>query len=354
MLLQLLTGLTNFQLALIHFLTLIRRLDLKLILLIGTTMLTHSDHGGLILIIDDSVDNIKLLSTVLHEEADLIFATNGKKGLSLAQERNPDVILLDINMPGISGFDVCQQLKQNPTTADAAIIFVTAHNSEEHELKALEAGAVDYITKPINTRLAKARITAHLKSKRHTDLLRLIANRDGLTNLYNRRFFDEQIDEEWRRHLRHGWSLALALIDIDHFKLFNDNYGHQAGDTCLIKVAKTIQDSTARAGEIVARYGGEEIAVILPNTNTRQALAYGEFICQTIQSLQMLHDYSPTSDYISVSVGVSSMDNPALTTPEKLIALADKGLYLAKEQGRNQAVAIDLAARSSPELQHSS
>ncbi len=304
-------------------------------------MLSNKGNDGLILVVDDSVDNIKLLNTVLQEEAEVIFATDGEKGLALARERNPDLILLDINMPGISGFDVCRQLKQNPATEGSAVIFVTAQSCEEHELRALEAGAVDYITKPINTKLAKARITAHLKAKRHTDLLRLIANHDGLTKLYNRRFFDEQLEEEWRRHLRHGGTMALAMIDIDHFKLFNDSYGHQAGDSCLIQVANAIRESTGRAGEIAARYGGEEIAVILPDSTTAKALAYGEFICESIQSLKISHKSSPTSPYISVSIGVSSMDNSEVTSLEKLIALADKGLYLAKDRGRNQAIAFD-------------
>jgi diguanylate cyclase (GGDEF)-like protein len=293
---------------------------------------------NLILIIDDSVDAIRLLSGMLKDQGQILFATRGETGIRLAQERKPQLILLDVEMPGMSGYEVCTALKADPSTSGCPVIVITAHTGVDSEIAALASGAVDYITKPFNPPIVRARVQTHLRLQQQHLLLIQLANRDGLTGLYNRRYFDGALASEFERHRRQKIPLGLILIDIDHFKAYNDSYGHQSGDECLKRVAAAIGTVTRRPGEVAARYGGEEFVVILPHTGTDDLQQQGEWICKQVCHLNLEHQSSPTASSVTISAGLASAVPNQSDAMQQLIAAADRALYQAKSAGRNRAV----------------
>ena len=293
-----------------------------------------------ILLVDDSPTNLKFLGNMLRGMSDLFVATNGDMALQMAHDKLPDLILLDVEMPGKNGYEVCLALKNDPLLCDSAVIFVTSHQSMEHEIRALEAGAVDFISKPLNPPVVRARVTTHLTLKQQTDKLRRMANIDGMTGVFNRRAFDGMLAVEFRRHQRATSSLALAMLDVDHFKHFNDCYGHLAGDDCLRTIANTAVAATRRPAETVCRYGGEEFAIILPNTNLEDALRYGQWLNQQIRELAIPHRGAVGREIVSISIGVTACIPSAESSPLQLIAEADQALYAAKAQGRDRVIAF--------------
>lgn len=293
---------------------------------------------NLILIIDDSVDTIRLLSGMLKDQGQILFATSGETGIRLARERKPQLILLDVEMPGMSGYEVCAVLKADPGTAGCSVIVITAHTGVDSEVAALASGAEDYITKPFNPPVVRARVQTHLRLQQHYHLLLQLANQDGLTGLYNRRFFDEALASEFERHRRQKMPLGLILIDIDHFKAYNDRYGHQGGDECLKRVAAAIAATTRRPGEIVARYGGEEFVIILPHTGADDLQKHGDWICKQVLALNLEHQSSTTADRVTISAGLACVVPDQSGSIQQLIAAADQALYRAKSAGRNRAV----------------
>lgn len=299
-------------------------------------MILNDVPDSIILIIDDSPDAIRLLGGMLKEQGQILFATTGESGLNLARQRQPQLILLDVDMPDMDGYDVCRHLKADPDTQDCAIIFVTAASTSESEIRALSAGAVDFITKPLNPPVVRARVQTHLKLQHQSAALAKLASKDGLTGLYNRRYFAEQLDKEFQRHKRQKLPLGLAMIDVDHFKPYNDGYGHLEGDNCLRCVADCIALTTRRPGEIAARYGGEEFIVILPYTALEDAARYGELLCQRIRELGIVHAYSPPG-VVTASVGVTSAIPEEGGSGQALVAAADRALYSAKAAGRDCA-----------------
>lgn len=291
----------------------------------------------LILIVDDSVENIRILSNILKGQAQIIFATTGHDCLALARERHPQVVLMDIDMPDMNGYEVCRKLKLDPETQNSAVIFITAHSEMSSEVKALESGGVDFITKPLNPPVVRARVQTHLTLQQQSAALLRLANRDSLTGLYNRRFFDRQLEKEFERHGRQGLPLGLAFIDVDNFKAYNDGYGHVEGDKCLRTVAQAIDAASRRPGEIAARYGGEEFVTILPYTSPENMQKYGEWICVRIRELGLPHRYSTTGSNVTISVGVTSMIPGESKTIAQLIGNADQAVYKAKSAGRDCA-----------------
>jgi diguanylate cyclase (GGDEF)-like protein len=285
-----------------------------------------------ILIVDDVPENIEVLGEILTDNFDLQCAFSGPEALELAAEL-PDLILLDVLMPGMDGFEVCACLKATAATAEIPVIFITAKNDPEAEMAAFAAGAVDFITKPVNPVTARARIQTHLTLKRQKDLLRAQAMVDGLTGIANRRFFDERLLAEWRHHQR---SLAILMIDIDHFKGYNDHYGHQAGDNCLRRVATTLGASMQRAHDLAARYGGEEFICMLPECDLQGAITKAEALRAAVAALEIPHAASPTGDRLTLSIGVAATIPPSQASPDTLVASADAQLYLAKQAGRNR------------------
>jgi len=289
-----------------------------------------------LLVVDDQPINIQVLYQTFSADYDVCMATSGKQALKICAEQNPDLILLDIEMPGMSGFEVCQLLKADPATQNVPIIFVTGHVDEASETQGLDIGAVDFISKPINPNIVRARVKTHVTLKAQADLLRDWVYIDGLTNVNNRRYFDERLSSEWSRATRNNTELSLLLLDVDFFKRYNDLYGHQAGDDCLRKVACAIKNTIKRPGDIVARYGGEEFVCLLPDTNLEGALYLAEAITQAVIALGITHTGSTIIPQITLSIGVCIKPQDYQGSPEMLLRKADLQLYKAKEQGRNR------------------
>ena len=289
-----------------------------------------------LLIVDDDLGTIRLLNEALRGAGDLFFATRGPDAIRIAQDKKPDVILLDAEMPGMDGYEVCAALKANPATADATIIFVTAHTDIEHETRALDLGAMDFINKPISPPVVRARVRNHIAMKTMADALRQLATTDGLTGLPNRRMFESALDQEWRRARRGGKPLALLMVDVDHFKNYNDSYGHPAGDACLRIVAQTLRICARRPSDVVARYGGEEFVILLPDTDLRGGIQLGERLCAALREMDIRHETSPVSTVVTASVGVAAATPSADAEADDLVKAADEALYQAKAGGRNR------------------
>ena len=289
-----------------------------------------------ILVVDDEPLNIEVMSGALEELGDIMFATGGEEATELALREKPDIVVLDIMMPGIDGYETCRRLKENPETANIPVIFATAMTDETDETRGFEAGAVDYVTKPIVQPVVAARVNNHLQLKRYRDYLETIAFIDGLTGIPNRRSFDQHIRSEWQRGIRAGSEISLLLIDIDHFKQYNDTYGHQAGDTCLTIVAKALSSSVHRPGDQIARYGGEEFVCVLPSTNLEGAEIIGETLRDAVNFLKIPHKSSSVCDHVTISVGGAFVQLDQDREIGDLISGADANLYKSKQNGRDR------------------
>lgn len=316
----------------------------------------NSIAAARLLIVDDEIGTIRILSAILKDFGEVFFATNGSDALAMVRERQPDLILLDAEMPGMTGFALCSAIKSDPAYEDLPILFITAHDDIEIETQALALGAVDFISKPPSPAIVKARVKTHLTLKQRTDELRRMVSLDSLTGIANRRAFDAALDLERRRACRSKAPVSLLLIDVDYFKRFNDHYGHQAGDDCLRMVAAALTANVRRPGELAARYGGEEFAVILPSCDPASALELAEKVRASVAALRIPHAASDVSDSVTISIGVASLelecvepdgDHPGWAAPcptidtcrknsITLIADADRSLYEAKRMGRNR------------------
>lgn len=289
-----------------------------------------------VLVVDDSVLNANVLADSLKDNYEVAIATSGKQALDILQSRHIDLILLDVVMPEMDGYELCQIIKSDTQNCNIPIIFVTARHDEEDEKKGLELGAIDYIIKPIKPSITKIRVKNHLELKKYRDLLENMSYLDGLTGLANRRYFNEMYDKEWRRALRHGEWLSVIMIDIDYFKKYNDFYGHLLGDDCLRLIGSALGNAMQRASDIVVRYGGEEFLAILPSTTPEGAMMLAEKVRTNIELLHIQHEHSRVSKYVTVSVGVASVIPNNVMIPNSLIGKADIELYRAKQQGRNR------------------
>lgn len=289
-----------------------------------------------ILIVDDEPLNIEVMSGALEELGDIMFAINGEEAIQLALSEKPDIIVLDIMMPGMDGYETCRRLKDNPETENIPVIFATAMTDRADEAKGFDLGAVDYVTKPIVLPIVVARVRNHLQLKRYRDYLETIAFVDGLTGIPNRRSFDQHIRSEWQRGTRTNGELSLLLIDIDHFKQYNDTYGHQAGDACLTLVAKALSSSVHRPGDLVARYGGEEFVCVLPSTNLDGAELIGSTLREAVNFLKIPHKSSSVCGHVTISVGGAWVQLDQSKEIGDLISAADENLYKSKSDGRDR------------------
>jgi diguanylate cyclase (GGDEF)-like protein len=289
-----------------------------------------------LLVVDDQPINIQLLNEIFQKDHEIFFATSGIQAIEMAQKKLPDLILLDVVMPDMGGLEVCRLLKYDPETREIPILFVTAQDSPEDESRGLEAGAVDFITKPVNPAVVRARVHTHLTLKAQTDLLRSMVFIDGLTGVANRRRFDESLKLEWNRCRRAKIPLALFMIDIDHFKKFNDRYGHMAGDACLQKVAAILNEQVGRSYDLVARYGGEEFVCLLPGLQLANAMDKAQKMVRALFERALPHDASDTAPVVTISLGVAVVIPDGDRHAEELVAAADAQLYKAKENGRNR------------------
>jgi diguanylate cyclase (GGDEF)-like protein len=264
-------------------------------------------------------------------------ATSGAQALAVCKSNPPDLVLLDIVMPGMDGFEVCTRLKADELTRNIPVIFVTAHTDAEQETHGLDVGAVDFISKPVNPAVVRARVKTHLTLKLQSDVMRKLVFLDGLTGVYNRRYFDQQLSIELARSVRNKSPLALIMLDVDFFKRYNDRYGHQVGDDCLRQVALCVKEGLRRPADLVARYGGEEFACILPETDFASAMAIAIDLEQRVRAKGIPHADSEVASVVTVSLGVAGWEAGATVEAGALLAESDLQLYQAKHAGRGQA-----------------
>ncbi|PHV05524.1 diguanylate cyclase response regulator [Janthinobacterium sp. BJB412] len=297
---------------------------------------TNLATNGRILVVDDAMENIQILHQALRGEHDVLFALSGEKALELAHQQLPDLILLDAMMPGMDGYAVCAALKASAEAHDIPVIFVTALSQPEDETRALEAGAVDFISKPFNVAVVRARVRTQLTIKRQADALRELTLTDALTGVANRRSFNNTLENEWRRCARSGAVLALIMIDVDHFKRYNDLYGHQAGDHCLQQLCAAMARCASRPQDLLARFGGEEFILLLPEEELAGASVVAQRLLDEVRATALPHAASPTSPLVTISMGLAAtLPRAGLDTGE-LIRTADALLYRAKHTGRNR------------------
>ncbi|HGY9572609.1 TPA: diguanylate cyclase [Vibrio fluvialis] len=290
-----------------------------------------------VLVVDDQATNIQLIYQLLKNEYDVLMATTGQQAIAVCREHKPDLILMDVLMPDINGWETCKILKRDPDIATIPVIFVTALTDQDDENACWDAGAVDFLQKPINANTLKHRVRAHLTLKHQSDLLRSLAYVDGLTGISSRRHFDQYMEAQMGHAFRKQESLGVLLIDIDFFKQYNDRYGHIAGDDCLRQVAQSLKQSCLRSADMVARYGGEEFVLVLPDTNERGLERIAQRIKQQLEQEAIAHIGSPTSLLTVSAGGAVYLPGELPDGAEAMLILADTMLYKAKAEGRNRS-----------------
>lgn len=296
-----------------------------------------------ILVVDDMTTTLLLLHDLLKDTYEVKIAKSGTKALEILESPNDiDLILLDIEMPEINGYDVCKRIKNNETIKNIPIIFITGRTSQEDEEYGLNLGAIDYITKPFNKAIVKLRIKNYLDLKIKNDMLEKLSMYDGLTNIRNRRYFDETFEKTFSEIKRDKKSLAVLMIDIDFFKLYNDNYGHGQGDETLRKVAKALEKTIKRASDFVARYGGEEFVILLKDINKDGVEAVANNLLNAIRELKITHEFSKIENYVTVSIGASFYNSSSDITKLELLLKADETLYSVKNSGRNNFAILEV------------
>ncbi len=278
----------------------------------------------------------------LKSDYEVEIATSGEQALEMVIVNQPDLILLDIMMPEMDGYEVCSRLKQDVTLQDIPVIFFTAKNNREDEAKGFEWGVVDYIAKPFYIPVVKARIRSHLEQKKKRDLLIKLASVDPLTGIPNRRHFTNVFEVEWRRARRGETAISLMLMDVDYFKQYNDTYGHSAGDECLKRIAQSLHLSLKRPGDCAARIGGEEFAILLPETDTLGAAIIADRIRLDIEALNIPHSGSKNLGRVTISAGVATCTPTEEMERQALLNAADEMLYQAKKRGRNRVLGREL------------
>jgi diguanylate cyclase (GGDEF)-like protein len=289
-----------------------------------------------ILIVDDDKISLKLLVGLLKKDYILEQAESGKQALEIIEKNLPDLILLDVMMPDMDGFQVIHKLKSKERTQNIPVIFITALHSFRSEEAGLSLGAVDYIKKPFIPSIVQARVRNILTMVRHRKLLETMAHIDGLTEIPNRRYFDLVLQREWQRAMRYQNFISIAIADVDYFKQFNDNYGHAKGDQVLIALANEIKLNLKRPYDLVSRYGGEEFGIVLPKISPDKAYQLCETIRIAVERLNIAHEFSLVSKKITISIGGTTIipqQNLELST---IVEKADLQLFEAKNKGRNR------------------
>jgi len=298
------------------------------------------DEKNRILIVDDDTSALIELASILQPDYKIYTVKDGDAALEKAAESVPDLILLDVVMPDMDGFEVLEKLQQNDITRDIPVIFITGTTGKDSEIKGLMAGAVDYVHKPLNETLVKLRVRHQLQLLNQFRRIEHLSMIDQLTALPNRRSFEMRINEEWDRATREQTSISLMMADVDHFKKYNDSYGHQQGDVALKAVADLLSKSLKRPADFAARWGGEEFIVLLPNTDSEGAYELAENIRTFAEEMEIpAADGSITK--ITVSIGVNTRTQGQITTPEKFLSWTDTALYAAKNRGRNRVCTFE-------------
>lgn len=289
-----------------------------------------------VLIIDDSKTVREATLGLLKDEGVFTFyhaAANGESGLEMLQEHAVDVVLCDLEMPGMSGFEVLHTLRSAEQFVDLPVIMLTGNENQKDKICGLELGASDYVTKPFDPGELLARVKIQLKIKLLQDRLKELANTDSLTRLSNRRRLFEALNREHERSQRSGQPCSLVMVDADHFKSVNDTYGHHLGDEVLVTIADHLRESM-RIYDLAARFGGEEFALLMPETDLDQAAAIAERLRLSIETIEFSDELKPLK--LTISAGVATFPGPGVKTVDDLIRMADHALYRAKDAGRNR------------------
>lgn len=306
-----------------------------------------------ICVVDDDLTSLAAVAKLLQPHFDVVAARNGQEALRLIRRDLPDLVLLDIEMPDLDGFSVCRHLKADPLTEPIPVVFLSSSQDEVVEERGLGTGASDFITKPPRGPVVVARIVNLVRMKKLAESLREQAQTDSLTNLPNRGHFTRVLSQELIRAQRHKQSVSLVMIDIDHFKAYNDSYGHPGGDEVLRQVGKALMNIAKRTGDLACRYGGEEFAIVLPATGMAGARTVAAATLAGVNALAIPHAGSPVAPHVTLSIGLASVPlaepkqvavdehstavNSDMMDMDILIAGADAALYYAKRHGRNQA-----------------
>jgi diguanylate cyclase (GGDEF)-like protein len=307
-----------------------------------------------ILLVDDDPMVVRVMSRILSGFAPLRFATSGRVALKLAAESVPDLVLLDIEMPDLDGFEVCKAFKSNPALVQVPIVFISSHDNPQLETAGLQLGAVDFLTKPPHAALVQARVHTYQRLKMLSDTLRSVVKMDFLTGAVTRRQLEKALTQEWLRAQRSAAPLALLLADIDGFTAYNAVFGEEIGDACLRSVADALRSATHRPADILGRYAGGQFALLLPETDAHGASAVAHRIIVAVDALKIPRIESTASGNITISVGLGchgtsgSETHLAGAVPDDLIAAAEQALNCARSAGGHQAKLLHMAELSNP------
>lgn len=288
-----------------------------------------------VLIVDDNPLNLEILELAVPREFEVIRATDGQSGIEFARAQQPDAILLDVMMPGLDGFEVCRRLKADPKTRDIPVIFVTSLNDSDGAVQGFGVGAGDYVTRPVRKEVLRVRLLNQIERRRREEELLRHSTHDKLTGIGNRRRFDEYLNQQWRLAERAGHWLGLIMLDVDRFKPFNDAYGHAAGDDALRVIARALSGAVYRPADLVTRYGGEEFAIVLPDTDLAGCIHVAERAVDAVRQRALPHCSNGVFDVVTISAGVASLEC-SYSTHERLFEIADQALYRAKSTGGNR------------------
>jgi diguanylate cyclase (GGDEF)-like protein len=298
---------------------------------------TKNTESCLVLIVDDGHISATLISSILNKVCRCFTALSAADAIKFCENQLPDLLVVDVNMPGTNGLELCRQLKARQDTANIPLIFITAELGEDAQVSCWQAGGNDFVTKPIVAQTIVHRVRNHLLSKLRLDAVIKLSFEDSLTGLYNRNYLNEEYPRLSRQLMRDHQPLGLIIFDVDYFKQYNDTYGHLKGDMCLENVATVLKGYTRRARDAVVRYGGEEFILLLPNTGLSGTRDIANQILTDIYNLNMAHKHSPF-DRVTLSAGAVSVQNMDRYTLNDVIEQADINLYDAKLKGKNKVI----------------
>lgn len=292
-----------------------------------------------LLFVDDDVFSLSIVQEGLKDYFDVHLCSDPSYAIALAESLIPDIILLDMEMPGRSGLDLLKLLKGNERLRDVPVIIITAHEDSTVQVRCWEAGCVDFVTKPLVMMTLQKRIETHIRLKQSTDKLSELAMRDSLTDAYNRRYLEHYFEQEEKRRKRGSRSVSLLMFDVDYFKQYNDIYGHIAGDKCLRRIVKLVNGCIQRTSDFVVRFGGEEFIVVMPSTSLEGARTIADAIHGALLACNIEHRASPLK---RVSVSIGGVTGSAENGIDSLLKSADGLMYEAKVSGRNTSIIQDL------------
>ncbi len=294
------------------------------------------ESGFTILVVDDEKSNINVLSKILGDTYKMLVTKNGETALKLAHEKTPDLILLDIVMPEMSGFEVLVALKNSEVTRAIPVIFITGLDSAKDEAKGFLLGAVDYITKPFDNTVVKARVSTHVQIVSMMRTIEKLTMLDPLTNIPNKRKFYEKLTAEWEKATISKTQISLIMVDIDYFKKYNDTYGHPQGDVLLKALAKILKDEVSSQAEQIARFGGEEFVILLNGCDSDTTFALAEKLRVVVGGTKIPFSGDNSLTNVTISAGVVMAQPSDGNTIEDLISRVDIALYTAKASGKNR------------------